>query len=167
MAQEAKRIFLDLDYCIGCRSCEAACRSAFGEARIRYGDVTETVYLPLACRHCEEPLCAAACPFEVLKVTGPNGKVKQSETNHGLVLQASFHCVGCKSCILACPFGVLDKNLFNHVSQKCDLCQDRKDGPRCVASCASGALKFLTEAEAKKIMVGKRFISRSPFWRRT
>ncbi|MCX8014713.1 MAG: 4Fe-4S binding protein [candidate division WOR-3 bacterium] len=155
MADNQKRIFLDLDYCIGCRSCESACRSAFNEARIRYGEVAETVFFPIACRHCEEPLCAAACPFEVLKVT-----------ENGLVLQASFHCVGCKSCILACPFGVLDKKLLNHVSQKCNLCADRKQGPRCVASCASGALKFLTEDEAKKIMVGKRFLSRSPFWRR-
>lgn len=155
MPNNKRRIFLDLDYCIGCRSCEAACRSAFNEARIRYGEVTETAFLPIACRHCDEPLCAAACPFEVLKVT-----------ESGLVLQASFHCVGCKSCILACPFGVLDKNLLNHVSQKCNLCADRNQGPRCVASCASGALKFLTEDEAKKIMVGKRFLSRSPFWRR-
>lgn len=155
MSNNQRRIFLDLDYCIGCRSCEAACRSAFNEARIRYGEVTETVFFPIACRHCDEPLCAAACPFEVLKVT-----------ENGLVLQASFHCVGCKSCILACPFGVLDKNLLNHVSQKCNLCADRNQGPRCVASCTSGALKFLTEDEAKKIMVGKRFLSRSPFWRR-
>lgn len=155
MEEHQKRIFLDLDYCIGCRSCESACRSAFGEARIRYGDITETTYLPLACRHCEEPLCAAACPFEVLKVT-----------KKGLVLQASFHCVGCKSCILACPFGVLDNKLLNHVSQKCNLCADRKDGPRCVASCASGALKLLDEKEVKKTAVGKRFLSRSPFWRR-
>lgn len=156
MADKEKRIFLDLDYCIGCRSCESACRSAFSEARIRYGEITETVNLPLACRHCEEPLCAAACPFEVLKVT-----------ENGLVLQASFHCVGCKSCILACPFGVLDSYLLNHASQKCNLCADRKDGPRCVATCPSGALKFMTEQEAKKTIVGKRFLSRSPFWRRT
>ncbi|MCX7785031.1 MAG: 4Fe-4S binding protein [candidate division WOR-3 bacterium] len=156
MTNNHRRIFLDLDYCIGCRSCESACRSAFNEARIRYGYISATVNLPLACRHCEEPLCASACPFEVLKVT-----------DQGLVLQASFHCVGCKSCILACPFGVLDKNLFNHVSQKCNLCADRAEGPRCVASCASGALKFLTEDEIKKVIIGQRFISRSPFWRRS
>jgi len=156
MEENQKYIFLDLDYCIGCRSCEAACRSAFSESRIRYGNITETVYMPVACRHCEEPLCAAACPFEVLKVT-----------EQGLVLQASFHCVGCKSCILACPFGVLDKSLLNHVSQKCSECKDREEGPRCVASCASGALKFITKNEAKKTIVSQRFLSRSPFWRRT
>jgi anaerobic carbon-monoxide dehydrogenase iron sulfur subunit len=155
----AKRIVLDLDYCIGCRSCEAACRSRFqGEARIRYGEISPTVYLPLACRHCQpDPLCAAACPFNVIKV----------DEKTGVSIQHSFHCVGCKSCILACPFGVLDESLLRRVSQKCNLCADREGGPRCVASCASGALKFLSDEEYEKKRVGIRFISRSPFWRRT
>ncbi|MCS7258383.1 MAG: 4Fe-4S binding protein [candidate division WOR-3 bacterium] len=150
-----KRIFLDLDYCIGCRSCEAACYSAYGERRIRYGDISSTVFLPLACRHCDEPLCARACPFEVLRVTP-----------EGLVIQASFHCVGCRSCILACPFGVLDKELSWHISQKCSLCYDRSGNPRCVASCPTGALKFITEKEISKKIVSQRFVARSPYYRR-
>lgn len=155
----AKRIVLDLDYCIGCRSCETACRSRFSdEARIRYGEISQTVYLPLACRHCQpEPLCATACPFDVIKV----------DEKTGISIQSNFHCVGCKSCILACPFGVLDEDLIRRASQKCNLCSDRKEGPRCVASCASGALKFLDEEEYEKKKVGVRFISRSPYWRRT
>jgi Fe-S-cluster-containing dehydrogenase component len=155
MRKNEKRIYLDLDYCIGCRSCEAACLSAYGEKRIRYADISETVFLPLACRHCEEPLCAKACPFQVLKVT-----------EHGLVLQASFHCVGCQSCILACPFGVLEHRLFFHVAQKCSLCYDRDLGPRCVNSCPTGALKFITENDAHKTIVSKRFMARSEYFRR-
>lgn len=153
-----KRIVLDLDYCIGCRSCEAACRVRYdGEARIRYGEISEKVYLPLACRHCQpEPLCAKACPFDVIKV----------DEKTGISIQSNFHCVGCRSCILACPFGVLDESLFGRIAQKCNLCSDRKEGPRCVATCASGALKFLSEEEYEKKMVGVRFISRSPFGRR-
>lgn len=152
-----KRLVVRLDYCIGCRACEAACRSRFkGEARIRYAPVGETVLVPLPCRHCAEPLCAAACPFEVIK----------KDEERGIVYQSSVHCVGCKSCILACPFGVLDKDLLRRIAQKCSLCEDREGGPRCAASCPTGALQFVDEEEMKELMVGKRVLSRLPFWRR-
>ncbi len=152
-----KRLFVRLDYCIGCRACESACRSRFkGEARIRYAPVSETVLVPLPCRHCAEPLCAAACPFEVIK----------KDESTGIVYQSSVHCVGCKSCIIACPFGVLDKDLLRRMAQKCSLCQDREEGPRCAASCPTGALQFLDEEEAKELLVGKRVTARLPFWRR-
>lgn len=158
----ARRIVLDLDYCIGCQTCTAACQAAFhGEARIRHGTPATTALLPVACRHCEQPLCAAACPFQVLQVT-----------EAGLVVQNSFRCVGCRSCILACPWGVIDETLLRHIPQKCNLCADRKgqvgrDGPRCVAACPTGALKFLDESELPKPEIGRRFLSRSPYWRRT
>ncbi|MEO0080358.1 MAG: 4Fe-4S dicluster domain-containing protein [candidate division WOR-3 bacterium] len=153
----AKRIVLRLDYCIGCRSCEAACRSRFkGEARVRFAEVSETALVPLPCRHCEEPLCAAACPFEVIR----------RDAGTGIVYQSSFHCVGCRSCILACPFGVLDKELFRRMAQKCNLCSDRPEGPRCVATCPTGALQFIEESELKELRTGVRVAARSPNWRR-
>jgi Fe-S-cluster-containing dehydrogenase component len=159
----AKRIVLDLDYCIGCQSCAAACQAAYhGEVRIRYGEIGSKAFLPMACRHCEEPLCAAACPFEVLTIAGQDK----------LVIQSSFRCTGCRSCLLACPWGVIDESLLRRITQKCTECAERatltgQAGPRCVSACASGALKFLEESELPKAEVGRRFISRSPFWRRT
>jgi Fe-S-cluster-containing hydrogenase component 2 len=153
---EDRRIVLDLDYCVGCRSCEAACRAAFfGEARIRYGQILNA-HLPSPCRHCDLALCVAACPVKAM--------VKDEAT--GNVFRRSFLCIGCASCVYACPFGVLDTSLLRHVVQKCDLCQDRAEGPRCVASCASGALKFVRVEEAEKTLVGVRALSRSPYWRR-
>lgn len=152
----AKRLVLRLDYCIGCQACEAACRSRFkGEARIRYAEVNETVLLPMGCRHCEQPLCAAACPFEVI--------VKSEE---GVVRRSSFHCVGCRSCALACPFGVIDTRLGRRISQKCSLCEDRPEGPRCVSSCPTGALAFVEEKDITETRVGIGIAARHGHWRR-
>jgi carbon-monoxide dehydrogenase iron sulfur subunit len=153
----AKRIVLDLDLCCGCRSCEAACRVAFkGEARIRHGNIINEAYLPLACRHCEEPLCAAACPVDAIK--------KDEET--GLVTRSAFICIGCQSCAFACPFGVIDAPLVRHISQKCNFCEDREQGPRCVAACSSGALQLLDDEEIEEHEVGMRMVSKHAFFRR-
>jgi Fe-S-cluster-containing hydrogenase component 2 len=153
----AKRLILDLDLCCGCRSCEAACKAAFkSESRIKYGRLSDVANLPMACKHCPEPLCQAACPVQA---------IKKDETS-GLVLRSSFICTGCKSCMFACPFGVIDAGLIRHVSQKCSLCGDRVQGPRCVAACSSGALKYLSEDEIKKHEVGIRIVSKDEFFRR-
>ncbi len=152
-----KRIVLDLDLCCGCRSCEAACKAAFhGESRIKYGRLADTANLPLACRHCTEPLCLAACPVEAI--------VRDEAT--GLVLRRPLVCTGCRSCAQACPFGVIEDGLVRHISQKCSLCGDREAGPRCVSACSSGALKFLSEDEIKKHEIGVRIVSRDEFFRR-
>lgn len=153
----ARRLVLRLDRCIGCRACEAACRSRFkNEGRIRLAEVAPGAGLPMACRHCEEPLCAAACPFDVIR--------RDSQT--GLVVQAGFHCVGCRSCALACPFGVIDSSLLRRISQKCSLCADRADGPRCAAACPAGALQFGEDAIETEKVVGVGFVARSEHGRR-
>lgn len=153
----AKRIVLDLDLCCGCRSCEAACKAAHkGEACIRHGDIVGEAYLPLACKHCKDPLCLAACPVDAIK--------RDEET--GLVIRSSLICIGCKSCAYACPFGVIDAPLIRHVSQKCNLCNDREDGPRCVAACSSGALQFLRDEDIEKHEIGMRMVSKNAFFRR-
>jgi len=130
-----KRVYLNLDLCCGCRSCAAACayghhlQSLLGHARP--GAAAE---LPLHCLQCDQPACAAACPNEAMQ--------KQED---GLVQRSHFRCVGCSSCAMACPFGVIQPDLYKHIVPKCDLCIDRlEEGevPRCVLSCTSGALSF-------------------------
>ncbi|MCU0724971.1 MAG: 4Fe-4S binding protein [Planctomycetes bacterium] len=135
-----KRIVLDLDRCTGCRSCGAACHVGHhDQTNLVPGRVGEAAILPVHCRHCEQPACVEACAHGAL-YRNPYGSVSRSE----------LKCVGCRSCSLACPFGVIPDEYVRHVSPKCDLCVDRVERggiPRCVATCTSGALSFVDLAE--------------------
>jgi formate dehydrogenase iron-sulfur subunit len=131
----AKRVYLNLDLCCGCRSCAAGC--AYGhhvQSLLIHGKVEKDAELPLHCLHCDQPACAAACPNEAMK-----------KMDDGMVLRSNYKCVGCGSCAVACPFGVIQLDLTKHITPKCDLCVDRlAEGeiPRCVQTCTSGALSF-------------------------
>lgn len=147
----AKRVYLNLDLCCGCRSCAAAC--AYGhhlQTLLGHSKIKNEAELPLHCLHCDQPACAAACPNEAMQ--------KQAD---GLVLRSQFKCVGCSSCAISCPFGTIQPDLIKHLAPKCDLCFDRlADGeaPRCVQTCTSGALSFVEVAEQVEAP-GKNLIS--------
>ena len=152
----AKRVYLNLDLCCGCRSCAAAC--AYGhhlQSLLGHGKLEGAAELPLHCLHCEQPACAAACPNEAMQ--------KQTDQT---VQRSHFKCVGCGSCAVACPFGVIQPDLLKHITPKCDLCLDRlSEGeiPRCVAACTSGALSFAEVDEQvtdeKKNLASVRILS--------
>lgn len=151
-----KRIVLDLDRCIGCRACGAACHVGHhGQTNLVPGRVADVAILPVHCRHCKHPACAAACPTQALYAD-----------EYGFVRRSELLCIGCRSCALACPFGVIPDEFVRHVAPKCDLCVDRvvEGGvPRCVVACTSGALSFvdLEETVGTPEYVGGRIQSRS------
>ena len=161
MATIDSRVLLDLDRCIDCKSCSAACFYGHrGMPSVGYGAAGDAT-VPIICRQCEDPPCVAACPFEALR-----------REEGGAVTRSLVFCRGCGSCVLACPFGVIDGDLTRDQVAKCDLCEDRViagDAPRCVAACSAGALQFRPPADTGDVgllLLGGRTMGHHPFKRR-
>ncbi|MEW6040301.1 MAG: 4Fe-4S dicluster domain-containing protein [Elusimicrobiota bacterium] len=162
-------IFIDVNKCLSCRSCELACAVAHSssgelekalkskeplETRISVEPTEKTpkpcaaskypaamkISVPLQCRHCEDAPCVAICPTKAL--------TKQTEPQtENIVLLDSSKCIGCKWCIAVCPFGVIKMNKKGTAVVKCDLCIERLrvgELPACVAACHTKALNFKT-----------------------
>jgi len=171
-----RRVLIDLDRCIECGSCAAACYQSHANMPIIGFARTGPALLPMVCRQCKSASCVEACPVEAMV-----------RDENGVVRRRLFRCIGCGSCARACPFGVLPaepagvpsgyrstERISGHQIPKCDLCEDRTasdDGavPRCVAACPSGALIFVDEREAPEMRLsiyGGRTTGEHPFKRR-
>ena len=109
-----KEVFVHLDRCLGCRSCEIACAvehsagksliSAISEkpgpVRRIYVEMAEGQKMPLVCRHCEDAPCVAVCR---------TGGMKQDPVT-GIVDRIVENCVGCWMCAMVCPYGVIGRH---------------------------------------------------------
>ena len=145
----AKMIVVDEQRCLGCRSCVLECAMAHTQA----GSLAEALAaetppqprlhveplgefgMPLQCRHCEDAPCMTVCPTDAIH--------RLSE--HGPVVLEQERCIGCRFCLIVCPFGVIDLSRDGKAMIKCDLCIERTEAgqePACVAACPTGALKF-------------------------
>lgn len=90
--------------------------------------------VPLRCAHCDEPSCLAVCEHNAI-----------SKSESGAVLIDEEKCVGCGSCALACPYGMITLDLDAKRAVKCDLCVDltsKGKEPACVENCALKALVY-------------------------
>jgi carbon-monoxide dehydrogenase iron sulfur subunit len=83
----------------------------------------------LACRHCYDPECVYSC------LTGSLSK--DAET--GIVSIHTEKCIGCWTCVIACPYGAMAPDMTRRKASKCDLCF-HLDMPACVANCPNEAL---------------------------
>lgn len=143
-------IMANSQQCLGCHACEVACVMAHNDER---HVLTSQRYQPritvikhqhqrsaVTCHHCEDAPCARSCP---------NGAI--AHINDSVQVNAQ-KCIGCKSCVVACPFGTMQMvltpvapNQFKASAHKCDLCQGREQGPACVENCPADALQLVTE----------------------
>ncbi|MCK7229086.1 4Fe-4S dicluster domain-containing protein [Enterobacter asburiae] len=139
-------IMADSEKCIGCRTCEVACAVSHQEfvssndlmPRIRVvkgGAYTTAV----GCHQCEDAPCANVCPTSAIRRSAGTWLVEQAR------------CIGCKSCVVACPFGAMQVRLEGNRAHalKCDLCAHREGGPACVEACPTHALRCVDPASIR------------------
>lgn len=141
-------LLADLDLCYGCLACETACKQEHDlppgtnwmkVVRVGPEEIGGRLvmdFVPMHCRHCENPPCQAACPENAI-----------SRRLDGIVLFDETLCIGCKQCMEACPFGAVQYNPRSQRAQACNLCYQRVDRgllPACAQNCPTGALVFGT-----------------------
>ena len=174
---DAKGVLFDATRCIGCRKCEAACNTVnklpapqkpFADLTVldkerRTDEKTYTVvnkyqgkggpvFRKLQCNHCMEPACASVCFVQAFK-KNPDGSV---------TYDASV-CVGCRYCMVACPFNVPAYEYEDPLTprvMKCTMCHEQiKSGelaaPGCVISCPKEALTYGKREDLLEIARGR------------
>lgn len=116
------------------------------------------------CRKCTEAFCIIACPKEALE-----------HQENGTIKRLNMRCVGCKSCILACPFGTIFPEVINYVSSKCDFCLNQlKEQPDYIPACVKSApentliMKEIKEEDPKEhiYFYGDHLAVKNPSWLR-
>ncbi len=164
-------ILVDVTRCTGCNKCVDACVTANqlgdlkhipqqepdGLSAERWLAITESPeggFVRKSCRHCLDAACVSVCPVGAMY-----------QTPEGIVLYDSQKCMGCRYCMMACPFGIprYEWDSATPLVRKCTLCYERlAEGkiPACVETCPEQVLAFGERSEL--LAVAHERIKQSP-----
>jgi formate dehydrogenase iron-sulfur subunit len=145
-------ILFDQSKCIGCKACEQACQAEHDQRpHVASGLDQETFnwvkaagadrFVRRFCMHCVQPTCASVCPVAALE-----------KTPEGPVVWHAERCLGCRYCMMACPFEIpkYEWDSPNPRVRKCDMCVHRvRRGQEtaCASVCPTGATCFGPRAD--------------------
>lgn len=134
--------------CIDCERCLNACREtnsvpSYGyrtsilEKHVPEAVGQKTEFIPVLCMQCNDPPCVRACPT----------KASYKDENNGIIRIEEKKCIGCKVCMVACPYNARYFNNEKHAIDKCDFCFETRlsKGEKltaCSAACPTGARTF-------------------------
>jgi formate dehydrogenase iron-sulfur subunit len=146
----SKGILYDATLCIGCKLCEKGCADRNGlpyddkiaaeqkqsEHKLTAVLTRNDKFMRRLCMNCLDPTCASVCPVAALQKTAA-----------GPVTYDASRCMGCRYCMLACPFSVpkYEWSKTLPLVRKCDMCSDRVAAGQqtaCADACPTGATKF-------------------------
>jgi formate dehydrogenase iron-sulfur subunit len=179
---------IDMTKCTGCRACQVACKqwnqleaekteffsgegyqnppamSEYTFTRIKFFDYqrngrNEFVFFKEMCMHCNEPACASVCPVGAFQ-----------KTTEGPVIYKAERCIGCRFCMIACPFGIpkYEWSKALPLVRKCTGCYSRvKEGlaPACATTCPTAITygprnEMIKEAEQRLARYPDRYFPR-------
>jgi formate dehydrogenase iron-sulfur subunit len=148
-----KAILTDITRCIGCQECVIACKKHNeleqdiprrfhrndGLSALNWTSIIsqqDEHFIRKQCRHCLEPACVSACPVAAL-----------IKTDEGAIIYDAGKCIGCRYCMIACPYGIprYDWDKAVPYIQKCNMCYSRitqGKQPACTEACPTEATIF-------------------------
>ncbi len=144
----AKILMIYPDRCTGCRNCEVTCA-------LEHEDISRIHILtwerddfsvPVVCQQCDDAGCVNVCPTKAMHHGAPGSNLVEYDKDL---------CIGCKLCVMACPFGAVRYDPVGKGVTKCDTCLG---DPQCVEICPNEALEWVDEEEltrARKHDVGE------------
>lgn len=158
-----KRLFIDIPALLASnvKADIIECEYMFHQKNYGAFSLLEVAEFAAYCRQCQEAFCIGACPKEALE-----------HQENGTVKRYNMRCVGCKSCILACPFGTIFPEVINYVSSKCDFCLNQLEQnpdytPVCVKTAPANSfmMKEVEEDHKQNIFfVGNHLAVRTLNW---